>query len=803
MKKSFKNFCIALLAFIGVTALSGGMALAYADEGSASAPSATEKTSLVTDEYFKMVGGAAIRLDENNGIRFIAEIGAEPIEGASYYMLIVPTGYLEHFNIEIADSTNYYVELDTALKAYDAEHEGSHKADTLAVMACEPFKNANAGGTEEGYSGCYVQGSLKNIKFDNSNAGFFGIAFYVTGEEGEEVYTYASSGSQNVRTITELAVYAYSDKTAEYGEDEMAIIKKYMSNGVNKHRKNAEGTAVDFAALTTAQTYNKLISDEDFSVAVDLPSCFSVDYQSNGETVSVGQFGNVTLPDSITTASVNESITVTVLDTTVTHVVNVYDLEQDAEFKAAQTAINEFNEQFVGVSPATVRAQAAKVADIDAKLTALGEFRTSKLQNYQDYLDNKNSFVLFEDYSDVSSAKFVKQGGGFANLSNNMSVEPYGTVGNVGCGQTANVFAYTERNNIDYGTCQYVQFVVINRRHNSNLVVKIIQNDNWNNTLAETASLAYDESALLTVNVADFKKGIIRADFDAASTNGTNYLITAMYAVSASKTTQNVINKINAIGTVSLDSKTAIADARAAYNALTMQQELVTNYSVLTKAEADFKNLARSEYLTESVTALEGKMSDFNVAVKSLSPATVHSLTASVTEINAAYAALSEDEKMIVNGYDEYLANSTSFVIFEDYSTFDGNGTKTIMGNSAGYQGEMSKNDDTYGKCLGLYFNTPQLYALTYQKKANVPSGYKYVSFAVYNNHQGTLTLKIINDANWSVALEVLIDAGAKGEWFEVTISMSNFIGAGNMFRIDYSDAVAGNIWFSAMYAHN
>ena len=47
-----------------------------------------------------------------------------------------------------------------------------------------------------------------------------------------------------------------------------------------------------------------------------------------------------------------------------------------------------------------------------------------------------------------------------------------------------------------------------------------------------------------------------------------------------------VIAKINAIGTVTLDSKAAIEAARAAYDALTADQKaLVSNYNVLTAAE--------------------------------------------------------------------------------------------------------------------------------------------------------------------------------------------------------------------------
>ncbi len=53
-----------------------------------------------------------------------------------------------------------------------------------------------------------------------------------------------------------------------------------------------------------------------------------------------------------------------------------------------------------------------------------------------------------------------------------------------------------------------------------------------------------------------------------------------------------VIEKIDAIGTVTLDSKEAIEEARAAYEALTeAQKALVTNLETLTKAEADYAAL--------------------------------------------------------------------------------------------------------------------------------------------------------------------------------------------------------------------
>ena len=53
-----------------------------------------------------------------------------------------------------------------------------------------------------------------------------------------------------------------------------------------------------------------------------------------------------------------------------------------------------------------------------------------------------------------------------------------------------------------------------------------------------------------------------------------------------------MIAKIDAIGTVTLDSKSAIDEARAAYDKLTAaQQAKVSNYAALTAAETAYSNL--------------------------------------------------------------------------------------------------------------------------------------------------------------------------------------------------------------------
>ena len=79
-----------------------------------------------------------------------------------------------------------------------------------------------------------------------------------------------------------------------------------------------------------------------------------------------------------------------------------------------------------------------------------------------------------------------------------------------------------------------------------------------------------------------------------AETAYEDLLAAAQQAAADQAAANNVIAKINAIGTVAYtdESKALIDDARAAYNALTAdQKELVTNYTTLTDAETAYDNL--------------------------------------------------------------------------------------------------------------------------------------------------------------------------------------------------------------------
>lgn len=110
---------------------------------------------------------------------------------------------------------------------------------------------------------------------------------------------------------------------------------------------------------------------------------------------------------------------------------------------------------------------------------------------------------------------------------------------------------------------------------------------------------------------------------------------------------ENVIAKINSIGTVTLDSETNINEARTAYDALTdSQKEAVTNYVDLTAAETKLSQLKANKEAADEVIA----------KIASIGEVTLDSSIA-ISEARASYDILTDEQKGLVNNY-EVLTNA-------------------------------------------------------------------------------------------------------------------------------------------------
>ena len=114
-----------------------------------------------------------------------------------------------------------------------------------------------------------------------------------------------------------------------------------------------------------------------------------------------------------------------------------------------------------------------------------------------------------------------------------------------------------------------------------------------------------------------------------------------------------VMEKIDAIGTVTLDSKTAVEAACAAYEALTVSQRaLVTNYEVLTAAEASLKALQDA---AEKAAADKAAADAVMEKIEGIGTVTLDSKTA-VEAARAAYDALTAEQKALVTNYETLAA---------------------------------------------------------------------------------------------------------------------------------------------------
>ena len=151
-----------------------------------------------------------------------------------------------------------------------------------------------------------------------------------------------------------------------------------------------------------------------------------------------------------------------------------------------------------------------------------------------------------------------------------------------------------------------------------------------------------------------------RAAYDALTEKQQSYVTklktltaaeTAYKALVDRKAADDVTEKINEIGKVTLESKTAIEAARAAYNALTDDQKpLVENYDVLTAAEAE---LARLEAEAKDKADREAA-AQVDEMIERLFPVTRYSGPA-IRMARAAYEALTEDQKALVTRYNDLV----------------------------------------------------------------------------------------------------------------------------------------------------
>ncbi len=176
-----------------------------------------------------------------------------------------------------------------------------------------------------------------------------------------------------------------------------------------------------------------------------------------------------------------------------------------------------------------------------------------------------------------------------------------------------------------------------------------------------------------------------------------------------------VIAKINAIGTVTLNSESAINSARSAYDNLTSaQKSFVTNYNTLTSAESKLSTLkAEAEQAKADKAAADAVIAKINA----IGTVTLNSESA-INSARSAYDALTSVQKALVTNYStlesaektlEELKNKPALgeVIYkasgwvawginQDYVFKDANGNDVVLSGDYQIKVDMKAGDNSY-----------------------------------------------------------------------------------------------------------
>lgn len=211
---------------------------AAATETAAAEAAATEETN----GGFRMLDGASVRLSKDGdfyGIRFGAKV-----EDATkrYAMLIVPAtlaaGYEQ--GKESGETLSEYCERR-------AEEAGGRvaKAEELTADAEKEISCA-----------------LVNVRWENLNRAFSGIAYYET-EDGRRIE--ASRAEESERSVAEVAEKAL--ESGELTERERAAVERLKTDGA----KQADGIAVDTGLTDELFRVVKELPEEEYSAMDTLP----------------------------------------------------------------------------------------------------------------------------------------------------------------------------------------------------------------------------------------------------------------------------------------------------------------------------------------------------------------------------------------------------------------------------------------------------------------------------------------------------------------------------------------------------
>ena len=252
MSNSLKKLTVSIIAVIAAIMLAFG-ALTM------------ERVFAETAEGLVMDDGAYVRLEkDSSGIRFQAEI-KDYDESKEYGMLIAPK-----WLIDSCKTTDYITEL-----------EELNPGKELAICGVVKEENGKH----------IITGALANLRYDNLNLVWTGIAFEKTTTEEGVSYKYATvnKAGDNERSIVSVASGALNAGT-ETDADNIEILNTFINRAANKMNGVAEANKDDKAniSVTIGETekYNRVGEFVQVSATVTPAIDAQVKYVSSNKDVA-------------------------------------------------------------------------------------------------------------------------------------------------------------------------------------------------------------------------------------------------------------------------------------------------------------------------------------------------------------------------------------------------------------------------------------------------------------------------------------------------------------------------------------
>lgn len=278
---------LTAVLFIFVVALLFGAAISLQQSTAHAADAAPAE--------FKQVG-ASVRMGDKMGLRFVATIDKVD-ETSKYYVMIIPETWVTEYHLNDVGNEDYYKVLYDAGKRSEIDTQNQEEI-TMLVMQCEPTLQASGE-----YRGLYlIRGSIVDVKYENSNTKFFGVAFE---QKADGTRIYADDQQEySYRNITNVASAALNDAEAEYSEENIASLNKMVKDAYNVSIGKAENEQVDLPEIsvnTNAYKYVAVQNGTTYQASVNnLPDIgIKVDWRLDNNALSstIDENGKITVAD--------------------------------------------------------------------------------------------------------------------------------------------------------------------------------------------------------------------------------------------------------------------------------------------------------------------------------------------------------------------------------------------------------------------------------------------------------------------------------------------------------------------------